>query len=163
MQDDKICNCNPSTNAWEINTDFTCKNILYDKGSIDSVYCQIDGPAGKPEYIANVTVYEADGTQYINAVSQDPSFRFETTNVIVDKSKVVEGGDVIIKSYRIEATGVLADGSEQNMTAHIYFTNKCRGKPVFNDGDTFAWFRFNVHFSEDMIDEYCPDNSGGML
>ena len=120
MSSNRDCSCNPHTYAWEIHVKHTC-DLLHSGPGIEHVDCGIKGPSGIPEYITNVITYEGNGHEYIK-VNPQGDFQFTDEAIIWQKSVLADGSaDDVVKEYRIEATGVLTDGQEQQMCVHIMF------------------------------------------
>ena len=124
---------------------------------VTDVQCDVQGPPGIPSYLKNIIFFEGNGDEYIRVDSSQKDSPFSDWATITDTSILADGGeDTIVKGYRIEATGVLDDGQEQQMYVHIHYSNECTGIPVFSHGDTFAWFTFDANSAEGKLDQFCP-------
>ncbi len=150
------CSCTPTKYAWEVHIEHTCDS-LYKGPGIEDVECGIEGPSGEPVYLTNIVTYEGNGNEFIQSNSQGTASFFDAA--ILSHTSILDGDapeGTIVKEYRIEATGVLANGDEQKMYVHIKFTNDCDGKSVLNEGNAFGVFVVNSIWSGDVSNKYCP-------
>ena len=151
---DRDCSCNPHTYAWETKLTNTCDNIEFGPGILN-VECDISGPPGTPTYLTNVVVYESDGGDYLKVHLEESNLGdealFRHRSILSEEPE-----NTLVRYLGFNATGVLADGQEQQLALQIKFTNDCDGVPVLTIGNSFAWFTFNPYWSEVILRAYCP-------